>query len=831
MASEKLNNHGENKEIQKEALGRAIGRATIDADYLSSDEAKLNRDAKRIEAEQAQNEEQIKAILEQFKAAKQERARLLAEKQKREEEARKIEEQRRQKSIAMKRGLIGMTGWYNKHPEELGEILHPDLKPQLEQLQKEHAENGKSFYNAIKDSLRLENIDMQLAALERERSEIVKDMVMVPEGESDEAVEEFETAMPIDTPEMYEDDGAELSGVASEGVGNDGVNNVSAANEQIIDSNEKDEAIKSEGSENKNELVALAEDGNEIKNAENNNEAVDWNKVNIDKFMSAIGYAYMKGLSENLKQQAESSPEEAIEESAEKAKSSRISRIKEKWNNARKGAKRIMVSAAALAMAVLAVSGCATNLDNKNADKMDQQELVETAPDIDLAMKAEAKENVNTVNYYMINHDGGREDLSLDLSSVDKDKVGQTSNPFEREVMEKGGQQTADNKENPGSFGPVLSSEELSGDIDGLEKNNLGDLMERMSEQPELLAYYGSQIGAFDEINLPGVELATEREGFSTESISKDARTITNLSSEQRQKLLDATANKIKEMAEGGEMRAVMLPGGTSYITAHIDKTDDGQYEFAAGVSHKETDYAVMKLIKGGVDVYDTGETKLNILQAHGLVDKEAALGSDAANEAMDKYTVLGLRNKCGGQFVIVEKGTTVTVDGKSVNAEDSDNPDVVPQTPDNDDDSAGNESAGNESAGNESAGNESAGNESAGNETSGDEPTGTEIVGKTSTNPWERNNPSILPITKSFEQISAENNGARVVQRGQEQEPEVDTSHVNTNPEDQQDWAEQATKPEADTGTGGTVDQSADSDAAAAEMLRQTEAALRNAQ
>ena len=32
MANVKLNNHGENKEIQKEALGRAIGRATIDAE-------------------------------------------------------------------------------------------------------------------------------------------------------------------------------------------------------------------------------------------------------------------------------------------------------------------------------------------------------------------------------------------------------------------------------------------------------------------------------------------------------------------------------------------------------------------------------------------------------------------------------------------------------------------------------------------------------------------------------------------------------------------------------------------------------------------------------
>jgi hypothetical protein len=49
---------------------------------------------------------------------------------------------------------------------------------------------------------------------------------------------------------------------------------------------------------------------------------------------------------------------------------------------------------------------------------------------------------------------------------------------------------------------------------------------------------------------------------------------------------------------------------------------------------------------------------------------------------------------------------------------------------------------------------------------------------------------------------------------------PEENTEGVNTESEDQQDWAEEPSEPEEDTGTGGTVDDTAgmtDEDAAAA--------------
>ena len=56
---------------------------------------------------------------------------------------------------------------------------------------------------------------------------------------------------------------------------------------------------------------------------------------------------------------------------------------------------------------------------------------------------------------------------------------------------------------------------------------------------------------------------------------------------------------------------------------------------------------------------------------------------------------------------------------------------------------------------------------------------------------------------------------------------PVENTEGVNLAPEAQQDWAEEATIPVQDTGTGGTVDMSASSDAEAARILKETEAAL----
>ncbi|MBR5621116.1 hypothetical protein IKW75_01370, partial [Candidatus Saccharibacteria bacterium] len=101
-------------------------------------------------------------------------------------------------------------------------------------------------------------------------------------------------------------------------------------------------------------------------------------------------------------------------------------------------------------------------------------------------------------------------------------------------------------------------------------------------------------------------------------------------------------------------------------------------------------------------------------------------------------------------------------------------------------------------------------------------------LAPKTAINPWAGDNPTQLPVTESFEAESAANNGARIVQKGQEMNiPVENTEGVNLAPEAQQDWAEEATIPVQDTGTGGTVDMSASSDAEAARILKETEAAL----
>ncbi|MBO7720278.1 hypothetical protein J6S35_01390 [Candidatus Saccharibacteria bacterium] len=72
-------------------------------------------------------------------------------------------------------------------------------------------------------------------------------------------------------------------------------------------------------------------------------------------------------------------------------------------------------------------------------------------------------------------------------------------------------------------------------------------------------------------------------------------------------------------------------------------------------------------------------------------------------------------------------------------------------------------------------------------------------------------------PDTGTTPEFHEDNNP---VQAGEESVPEENTEGVNTDSEDQQDWAEEPSEPEEDTGTGGTVDNTAgmtDEDAAAA--------------
>ena len=91
----------------------------------------------------------------------------------------------------------------------------------------------------------------------------------------------------------------------------------------------------------------------------------------------------------------------------------------------------------------------------------------------------------------------------------------------------------------------------------------------------------------------------------------------------------------------------------------------------------------------------------------------------------------------------------------------------------------------------------------------------------KTNTNPWEGNNPAIM--TETTAPIDE-----NTVSAGQEVVPEINTEGVNTNPADQVSWSEAPTTPVDDTGVV-PVDTSPGTNDEAAEMLRQTEAALRN--
>ena len=128
---------------------------------------------------------------------------------------------------------------------------------------------------------------------------------------------------------------------------------------------------------------------------------------------------------------------------------------------------------------------------------------------------------------------------------------------------------------------------------------------------------------------------------------------------------------------------------------------------------------------------------------------------------------------------------------------------------------------------GEKTEGEKTEGEKTEGEKTEGEKTEGEGTWGKTDTNPWEDNDATPMPETPSFEDESAANGGGELVQEGQEQVPPADTSGVNDNPADAQDWAEQPTPPTPDLGLN-PEDQSASSDAAAAAALAEAEAALR---
>ena len=853
MNGENIYNSAENKEAQSvsESLKRALGeRAVLGDEYLSNDEQFAKMEQEQLTKEQAENEAKMKEVLEQFKKYREERERLVTEQKKRAEQIKKIEAMRREKAVALKRGGVSqLAGWYNKHPEELGEIIHPELQSKVAEYQKEHAETGKSFYDAIKQSMELYDLDAKIAEMQKQRAAIIGEAGVL-------AAEAGVAEVANNSGESIESESIPLSASMAEAMaGNLGTVNTTetadtlgtadtaeAGDEDTFDLTPSADEVESDDVP---EYGAEDEDTDTFEVGGGDSKESKLTPEQEDEVVKNAQEELAKGVKEALNADRKV---ETIDEAREKA----IDNTKKKFG-LKYGFKKLAVTAAAIITLMVTLTSCTKNLvssvniSNNLAKPAIETETESETPEtpamtiVDTESQAnEAETNAErksyTVKFQMENIDGQMEEITMDLK---RDAQVGVPNPFDTEAKEAGEAQTADKKETKGAFGTILTAAELDGDDDAVERGYLGDVVTREASQPQLLAYRSAWGGSYDSVAdttfggptqenplYRGSKLMNVNGEVSLENINHDAEIMSSLSQEELQRILDASTEAEARNWEGKTVRAVKFDAGRSYITAHIEKETDANgkdvYKLKVASSSKPIEFDVIQRINAeGQNEYDQGETKLNILKAHGLVGSDVTLEQAEQQGVMKRYTVWGERNKCGGQMVITENGVKKKATKKAASKQSvtqtitTTTQQVIPiggtttytTTPDN-----------------PGPGPKPGPGPGPGPEPEPEPTPEDRLKPKTDTNPWADNNPSIMDVTKDFEQISEENNGARIVQEGQEQRPDVDTSGVNENPEDQQSWAEAPTAPEQDTGTGGLEDQSASSDSEAADMLREAE-------
>lgn len=836
-------NTGENLSAN-EAFKRDIGGVAVENFDLMSQE-ELDKSAEEVEKARKELLEQWMKINETTKKIEQERARR--------------EEYDRQKEHAINGTIMDITAWVNTHPNELKEFVHPKLQGGIEKAQKEFEETG-TFFNILYASRELTARLAEAEAAAKAADDILANYI----GENAKPVEaektdDEEVAVKVEQPDAApaEDGKAEPFEV----------------NMPVFNGLENDEKAEDKDGEKDEDYEYDIEDDEDSKEDKEDTEddlsypLEDWGADNekeaprdeiLDPYVQEVVEQILAGGARELelrrsKQAKEEKvaendnveeAEAVVDEKAEKAKEEKVDKIKKKFG-LKYGFKKI-IARTAVAVLILAAVGAATialrgggkdiSAQDFNTPQVATEQaaedsapaaqeaetptpassrvpaedlMVETpgAPDTGENESAETERPVYNSKFNFVKADGETGEYTLDFSQKYRENA---LDVFDVDVMEKGGEQTSNNKESKLAFGPILDTTELEGGKDIL--SYLSRKGERMAGDALYMMYANSWNGALDASD--GYDINVEH--ISVDGINSSARKFENTSLEEKQKILDKIMEDEAESIEGRTMQYATFPAGKTYITAHMEKGEDGVKNIAVAKSSKPTEFNVLqRLNENGENEFDQGETKLRILKAHGLADADMTLEQAEQSGLMKRYTVWGERNKCGGQMVItenvakkkapkpVEQVVTTTTTTQEVIP-------VAPVVPNN----------------------------PTPQPTPSPEPTPTptpeptptptptpELQGKTMTNPWADNNPAIMTEpTVSFEQESANNDNARIVQAGQEQIPEVDTSGVNEAPEAQQSWAEEPSAPVEDTGTGGTVDQSASSDAEAAAMLAANE-------
>ncbi len=838
-------NGAEKNEGINEKTARKLGVDTLSLDqYMREDEEKIQGQKSQAEEELSQKRSEMEELQARMKELEAEDAKLQEEISQHDEKLEQIATMQHEKEVAASRGLIGMVGWYNNHPDEIDEVIRPQMEHDANYYREQHEKDGKSFYNVVREAYRIDELANRKDEIEdyiKHEKDIDKtiaetqDIISKADGTSDN---ERGTVRAYGIPE------AELREAREEYEN-------AVAKKALIEEYRSYFGNAGDAEAAKNDAVAEAQVENEIL-AKEGSKLQTLEGEELEKQVNNIINSVSEQLSQQLAEIDEIGNEG--EEKAEKPEKERLlskifNKLKSKFSKSEKAeadeqgdgqgakiikykeaAKRLAISSAAMLAVAMTLTGCANNLlpdFGNNDDKTKTESSTGNTGNINDDLQRLA--NLNGENAEMQKYTAKLNYMSDNGEVKDYEfntyrEVQQNApDAFDAEVMAKDGVQTADNKETPGAFGPILDSSELEG------KSNIAGYLaakaDGMAKDSLYMMYANSWNGAFN----PEDGFGISAENATVEGINGAAQKFESMTKEEQQGILDKIMQDEAEALEGKTLQYAEVAPGTLYHTAMMAKEDDGSKQIVTTESSKDTAFRVlMRLNENGENEYNQGRTKFLILQGHSLISADISYDEAVESGVMDKYTVLGERNKCGGQMVIIENSKVKNqaeaiklVDVPSTSIEvtpDTPSTPDTPDTPDEPDEPTPTPIPEPEPAPDPGPG-------------PGPQPEPTPeppLKGKTNTNPWERNNPSIMPVTKSFEQESAENGGARIVQRGQEVMPEVDTSGVNTSPAAQQDWAEQPTAPERDTGTGGTVDQSADSDAAAAEMLRQTEAALR---
>ena len=820
-----------------------------------------------------------------------------AEKQK---EIDAIQAERSERSEALKRGRIGFVGYYNKHPENIGEIVIPGMKHDAEYYRKQFDDaiekHGKaSFGRVVDEYLRVKELSGREDLKNLTEEALAKEEAML-RSEQDEmfqrasagvlSQEQITENMDALNAKMKDflakkNDFAEYSAImeriaASENAGENADVKAQAETMEVQADQKQAEAESTETESADKAKEAEVEEIEEVKEAaEDLNEVADVVDAtgfsvtleecmnNMDAVIARLNekfpqymaqnnrkaeLAVIENYTENVSAEERADIERRVEE-----KDKKVNRIAKKLGSKIAGSRfgRFVAAAAAVVMVMASLQGCTEQLSkypfqvtdpakvasaaaeealnakevpgatfNNGMNEAQTESTDDSAEDAGGISLEQADTPEYNTNFFATDKDGNRRDLTQNLYNKVTDG---SSNPFDVEARAKGEAQTADKKESEGAFGVILSAAELDGNTDALEDEYLAKVMERSADQRELLAYRSVINKAFDSIkgrefgtgnSIDGMMKLSAIEGdYSLDNINRDAHLLEMMSESDFQAVYNAYAEAEQQAWEGKESRAVEMTG--SYITAHIEKVTSESgvttYKLAVGNSkHSESFMVIQRINENGENEYDMGETKLNILKAHNLVPADMSL-EDAQNKGyFKKYTVMGERNKCGGQMVIKENITKKKTKKKvevqtpvveqtvvenpflfAVTTTTETTPDIpTPPGPTPPPDP--------------------------GPEPDPDPGPDPTPPGPTPPPPRPDPQPELKPKTDENHQgDDADPNATTTpewtdedkehnVQAGEETVPPDNTEGVNENPSDQQDWAEEPTPAPEDTNTGG---------------------------